>query len=100
MFLGGQSAARRTHAGAAQESASQRWIFEHQIRERDGSAGRCPGMSNELNDRCTKDKRTKPAARQENPAGPHARPELTDHDKTPGSGMLPEKDDPNAGPTG
>jgi hypothetical protein len=34
------------------------------------------------------------------PAGPHARPELTDKDKTPGSGMLPEPDDSNPSPTG
>jgi hypothetical protein len=33
-------------------------------------------------------------------AGPHARPELTDHDKTPGSGMLPGDDDTNPSPTG
>jgi hypothetical protein len=26
------------------------------------------------------------------PAGPHAKPELTDKDKTPRSGMLPEAD--------
>lgn len=42
----------------------------------------------------------KPHPRPENSAGPHARPELTEKDKTPGSGMLPEPDDPNAGPTG
>jgi hypothetical protein len=33
-------------------------------------------------------------------AGPHARPELTEHDKTPGSGMLPGDDDTNPSPTG
>jgi hypothetical protein len=33
-------------------------------------------------------------------AGPHARRELTDHDKTPGSGMLPSEDDTNPSPTG
>ena len=27
------------------------------------------------------------------PAGPHATPELTDHDKTPGAGTLPSGDD-------
>ncbi len=27
------------------------------------------------------------------PAGTHDKPELTDHHKTPGSGMLPSKDD-------
>lgn len=26
------------------------------------------------------------------PAGPHAKPELTDYEKTPGSGMLPGPD--------
>ncbi|GLH81868.1 hypothetical protein SSBR45G_67770 [Bradyrhizobium sp. SSBR45G] len=33
-------------------------------------------------------------------AGPHARPELTDNDKTPGTGMLPEPGDANPSPTG
>jgi hypothetical protein len=33
-------------------------------------------------------------------AGPHSRPELTDHDKTPGSGMLPGDEDTNPSPTG
>jgi hypothetical protein len=33
-------------------------------------------------------------------AGPHARPELTDYDKTPGCGMLPNEADPNPSPTG
>jgi len=32
--------------------------------------------------------------------GPHARPELTDNDKTPGSGMLPDPDDSNPAPSG
>lgn len=40
------------------------------------------------------------AAPKAPPAGPHAKPELTDSDKTPGSGMLPEPDDPNASPSG
>jgi len=48
----------------------------------------------------TKDKRKKPVPKQENPAGPHARPELTEKEKTPGSGMMPERDDPNQGPSG
>jgi hypothetical protein len=39
------------------------------------------------------------ATRQPHPAGPHAAPELTDFEKTPGSGMLPEADDPNMSPT-
>lgn len=35
------------------------------------------------------------------PAGPHDKPELTDHHKTPGSGMLPSKDDDEVeGPSG
>ena len=35
------------------------------------------------------------------PAGPHAKPELTDKDKTGGTGMLPEPDEKNVeGPTG
>jgi hypothetical protein len=37
------------------------------------------------------------------PAGPHARPELMDEEKTPGTGSLPpvgESDDGNASPTG
>jgi hypothetical protein len=33
-------------------------------------------------------------------AGPHARPDLTDPDKTPGTGMLPDPDDPNVQPSG
>jgi hypothetical protein len=33
-------------------------------------------------------------------AGPHARPELTDYDKTPGSGILPRPDEENTQPTG
>ncbi|MGJ5175684.1 hypothetical protein ACQR16_02700 [Bradyrhizobium oligotrophicum] len=33
-------------------------------------------------------------------AGPHARPELTDKDKTPGTGILPEPGDSNPSPTG
>ena len=28
------------------------------------------------------------------PAGPHAKPELTDDSKTPGAGTLPSSDDP------
>jgi hypothetical protein len=35
-----------------------------------------------------------------NPAGPHARPDLTDEDKTPGTGMLPEPGTNNPSPTG
>jgi hypothetical protein len=35
------------------------------------------------------------------PAGPHAKPELTDKDKTPGSGVLPDDDHKEVeGPTG
>lgn len=35
------------------------------------------------------------------PAGPHANPEQTDKDKTPGSGVLPDPDAPDVeGPTG
>ncbi len=35
------------------------------------------------------------------PAGPHDKPELTDHHKTPGSGMLPDKEHEEVeGPTG
>jgi len=33
-------------------------------------------------------------------AGPHARPDLTDYDKTPGSGILPRPDEDNTQPTG
>lgn len=40
------------------------------------------------------------AERSPHPAGPHATPELTDTDKTPGCGVLPEPDDPNISPTG
>ena len=34
------------------------------------------------------------------PPGPHARPELLDPEKTPGTGVLPNPDDPNPSPTG
>jgi hypothetical protein len=35
------------------------------------------------------------------PAGPHDKPELTDKDKTPGSGVMPDKDHKEVeGPTG
>ena len=34
------------------------------------------------------------------PAGPQARSELIDEEKTPGTGMLPEPGDPNSSPTG
>lgn len=44
------------------------------------------------------DERVEQAA--EHPAGPYARPELTDSDKTPGCGVLPEPGDPNISPTG
>jgi len=47
-----------------------------------------------------KDRRPKPD--QEPPlAGPHAKPELTDKDKTAGTGMLPEPDEKDVeGPSG
>lgn len=32
--------------------------------------------------------------------GPHARPDLTDYDKTPGSGILPRPGEENTQPTG
>ena len=48
----------------------------------------------------SQEKLKKPVPKQENPAGPHARPGLTDKDKTPGTGMLPEQDDPNPSPGG
>jgi hypothetical protein len=32
-------------------------------------------------------------------AGPHARPDLADPEKTPGSGMYPAEDDTNPSPT-
>ena len=34
------------------------------------------------------------------PAGPHARPELTDPGRTPGSGALPGEEDESIPPTG
>jgi hypothetical protein len=34
----------------------------------------------------------KPASRTMPPEGPHARPDLTDHEKTPGTGSLPDPD--------
>lgn len=49
-----------------------------------------------------KPQRRKQRKQQMHPAGPHARPELTDHDATPGAGALPdigtdEDIDPGAG---
>ena len=41
-----------------------------------------------------------PAAPDQHSVGPHATPELTDAEKTPGCGVLPEPDDPNISPTG
>ena len=38
--------------------------------------------------------------REKPPSGPDARPELLDPEKTPGTGMLPDPDDPNPSPTG
>jgi hypothetical protein len=46
------------------------------------------------------DKKPPSPAQQDNPAGPHAKPELTEEEKTPGTGMLPEPGDPNPGPSG
>jgi hypothetical protein len=35
------------------------------------------------------------------PAGPHDKPELTDSEKAPGTGILPEEEQPDVeGPTG
>jgi hypothetical protein len=46
------------------------------------------------------DKQPKPD-RKVPPAGPHDKPELTDPQKAPGSGMLPDADEPEVeGPTG
>jgi hypothetical protein len=47
-------------------------------------------------DEAPRDSRAKPPPRT---AGPHAAPELTDYDKTPGSGMLPDSGDPNVSPS-
>jgi len=45
-------------------------------------------------DETQKDPATRPgrqkASRRMHPAGPHARPELTDQDATPGTGALPD----------
>ncbi|MGX9393835.1 hypothetical protein ACWX0K_13385 [Nitrobacteraceae bacterium UC4446_H13] len=40
------------------------------------------------------DKRPKPDEKIP-PAGPHDKPELTDPEKAPGTGILPEKDQPD-----
>jgi hypothetical protein len=44
----------------------------------------------------------KPTQEKDNahPAGPNAGPGLTDSEKTPGTGMLPEDNDPNVSPSG
>ena len=62
--------------------------------EHDDAFAGCQGMTKER-----KENREKAVPKQQNPAGPHARPELTEEEKTPGSGMLPEPDDPNQGPS-
>lgn len=36
----------------------------------------------------------------EDQPNPHAKPELTDKSRTPGTGMLPDEDDPNQAPGG
>ena len=38
------------------------------------------------------------ASPQRPPAGPHAKPELTNRDATPGAGLLPDPDDPANAP--
>lgn len=46
------------------------------------------------------DKQSKPD-QHISPAGPHDKPELTDKRKAPGSGVLPDEDEPTVeGPTG
>ena len=49
-----------------------------------------------------KEEKEEPQERKLPPAGPHAKPELVDSSKTPGTGMLPdpESDDANQAPTG
>jgi hypothetical protein len=48
-----------------------------------------------------KDKADKPDRKPDIPLpGPHARPELMNHEKTPGSGMLPDPDKSNEAPSG
>ncbi len=47
-----------------------------------------------------RDKETREKLKDMPSAGPHARPELTDYDKTPGSGILPRPDEDNTQPTG
>lgn len=50
--------------------------------------------NHELDKQCKSDKKTPPA-------GPHGKPELTDPEKAPGTGILPEEDQPDVeGPTG
>jgi hypothetical protein len=57
-----------------------------------------PDAKHTAKDSATKDTTSKPAVKPgtkvENmpPEGPHARPDLTDHDKTPGTGSLPDSD--------
>jgi len=49
----------------------------------------------------TDHKDQKPASEPEIPVpGPHARSELTDKDKTPGTGMLPDPEENNPAPSG
>ena len=54
----------------------------------------CTGMDQE------KKPEDRQAAKKIPSPGPHADPKLTDPEKTPGSGVLPEPEDPNPSHTG
>lgn len=41
-----------------------------------------------------------PKPHREKPLQPEVRPDLIDPEKTPGTGMLPDPDDPNPSPSG
>jgi hypothetical protein len=62
----------------------------------------CDGRFHRMTDPKTKRDHDKSKPDEEvSPAGPHDKPALTDHHKTPGSGMLPDKDiDEVEGPSG
>jgi hypothetical protein len=73
--------------------------IQHRVARNQAGATPLARMARSAKNR-EKDRQPKPE--QQPPlAGPHAKPELTDKDKTAGTGMLPEPDEKDVeGPTG
>ncbi len=65
--------------------------IQHRVSRNQGGATPLARMARHVRNR-EKDRRPKPD-REPPLAGPHAKPELTDKDKTAGTGMLPEPDE-------